>query len=123
MTDIKRVASSIFRLTYVHEHEPVAVTVLGRVIGHYVPVGVAIDDRFIAGLRPGEPASRPGQEPTAESSGSSSDTPGRTEAPDADLGAAAVPPSPPVSRGRQPAAGPGMTQRDRDKVLHRVAGG
>ncbi|HEY6014156.1 MAG TPA: hypothetical protein VIU37_09110, partial [Candidatus Limnocylindrales bacterium] len=37
MTEVRRVPSSIFRLTYVRETEPVAVTVQGRVIGHYVP--------------------------------------------------------------------------------------
>ncbi len=84
-------------------------TVLGRVIGHYVPVSVAIDDRFIAGLRPGEPASRPGQDPVAESSGSSP-APGRPEAPEQSPG-----------DSRRPA--PRMTQADKDKVLRRVAGG
>ena len=35
----KQVASSVFRLTYSSLDEPVAVTVLGRVIGRWVPVG------------------------------------------------------------------------------------
>jgi hypothetical protein len=38
MTD-KQVASSVFRVTYSSLDEPVAVTVLGRVIGRWVPVG------------------------------------------------------------------------------------
>lgn len=52
---MKDVPSAEFRKTYPRLTEPVAVTALGRVIGHYVPVGSAIDDRFVAGLRPGEP--------------------------------------------------------------------
>jgi hypothetical protein len=52
-----RLPSAKFRKTYPTLTESVAVTALGRVIGHYVPISVAIDDRFLAGLRPGEPAS------------------------------------------------------------------
>lgn len=37
--------------------EVVLVTHESSVIGRYVPISVAMDDRVIAGIRPGEPAS------------------------------------------------------------------
>jgi hypothetical protein len=62
---MKTMNSAEFRKTYPRLEEPIAVTALGRVIGHYVPISVAIDDRFVAGLRPGEPASWDAFAPTA----------------------------------------------------------
>lgn len=60
MDDIERVPSSVFRVTYVGIDRPVAVTVLDRVIGHWVPINHSIDSRFAEALRPGEPESPSG---------------------------------------------------------------
>lgn len=98
MDDIRRVPSSVFRVTYVNEKEPVAVTVVGRVIGHWVPISTSIDARFADALRPGEPPTH--------------------EAPDAAF--APVSPSPSgVSRTLKPRAG--MDQAARDAILRKVA--
>lgn len=103
-----RLASSIFRVTYAALDHPVAVTVLGRVIGWYTPVP------------------RPGQEQAVVADPAV--VPGRPEAPDA-LG------SPPgAARGSVPQTSPsgavdalkpttGMSQREKDRVLGRVAKG
>jgi antitoxin (DNA-binding transcriptional repressor) of toxin-antitoxin stability system len=53
----KTVPSSVFRHTYGSITEPVVVTVVGRPIGRWVPVNVAIDSRATDEIRPGEPVS------------------------------------------------------------------
>lgn len=99
MADVRRVPSSVFRVTYAGEAEQVLdVTAVGRTIGYWIPVGVAIDRRFADWLRPGEPASH--------------------EAPDD--GTAPAPSSPSgASRALTPTAG--MTQAAKDAVLRKVA--
>lgn len=56
---MKQLTSPEFRKSYPRLQEPVEVTALGRVIGTYVPVGSSIDDRYVAAIRPGEPAIGP----------------------------------------------------------------
>lgn len=102
---MKRVPSSEFRVTFAREAEPVAVTVLGRVIGYWVPGGILETElggeSFIRLPRPAagvvEPPSPSVPEPVAAGAPK-----GRAQASD---GSAA-----------------GMTQADRDKVLAKVAG-
>jgi len=97
-----RLASSIFRVTYAALDHPVAVTVLGRVIGWYTPVP------------------RPGQEQAVVADPAV--VPGRTEAPDLPAGPAPASQSP---SGAVDALKPttGMSQREKDRVLGRVAKG
>jgi hypothetical protein len=119
MTEARRMASSVFRVMFAHLDEPVAVTVLGRVIGWYSPVP------------------RPGQDAMA-GFGIPASPPGRTEAPsdpasvpaalheDARGVGASTPSGAPASSGR--AAEPTgsvarMSQADKDRVLGRVAKG
>lgn len=106
MAEPRRVPSSIFRVTYVTLGEPVAVTVLGRVIGWYTPVP------------------RPGQDAVA----TPAETPGRTEAPDTRTSPASITSPSSAAEGalhpERPAASmAGMSQRDKDRVLGRVAKG
>lgn len=54
---MKQVTSAEFRKTYPTLTEAVEVTALGRPIGRYTPISTAIDDRAVAGIRPGEPSS------------------------------------------------------------------
>lgn len=54
---MKQIPSSEFRRIYPSLDEAVEVMVLGRKIGTYTPISAAIDDRAVAGIRPGEPAS------------------------------------------------------------------
>jgi len=95
----------VFRLTYNGLEEPVAVTRDGRVAGFYIPVSAGIDERWLAGLRPGEPGS-----------GSSSPA-----------GASALRDQVATDASRDPSAHPGpsvpgapMTQAERDRVLRKV---
>ena len=100
----------MFRVAYVGLEEPAAVTVLGRVIGYYIPASVAIDERFLAGLRPGEPPSHEAPERTRGDG-------------DAAVGAVVEPahPSPSgASQALKPTAG--MTQAEKDRVLRAVSG-
>lgn len=125
---IRRIASSEFRVVYARVDEPVAVTVLDRVIGWYIPGGVLeqiyVGDEALIVLRP---APRSGQQAPVD--GSAGDA-GRSGAPEegssaphspslAEPVAAASPKGPGA-----PADGSttGMSQRDRDKVLAKVRG-
>ena len=108
MDDVKRVPSSEFRVTYVRATEPIAVTVLGRVIGHWVPINTSIDARFTEGIRPGEPASN-------SPSGAAVVAAVRST-PQAVTDASSDPSAHPGTSAR------GMTQAERDKVLRKVAG-
>lgn len=107
MAEVRRVPSTVFRATYALLEESVAVTVLGRVIGWYIP------------------ASRPGQEGVA-----APEAPGRPEAPldPAQVLAAATGDVRPVGASPSPSGAvdalrptTGMTQADRDAVLRKVA--
>ncbi len=105
MAESPRLASSVFRVTYAALDHPVAVTVLGRVIGWYTPVP------------------RPGQEQAVVADPAV--VPGRPEAPDL-VGSHPVHEAPQTSpSGAVDALKPmtGMSQREKDRVLGRVAKG
>lgn len=131
---VRRVNSSEFRVTYVRLEEPVAVTVLDRVIGYYIPGGIldtirVADEDFIV-LRP---TPRPGQQDP--SAGAVDGGAGRTEAPAVAHMAVAPHSSPPVAEQTSAAATPkgpgapadgstaGMSQTERDRVLAKVRKG
>lgn len=56
----RAVRSQDFRRLYPALREAVTVTALGRPIGRWIPVNLAIDGRALDGIRPGEPASPQG---------------------------------------------------------------
>lgn len=56
MGELRRVPSSLFRLSYSQITEPVAVTIHGRVFAYYVPAGT--DERFESTMTLASPPSR-----------------------------------------------------------------
>ena len=140
MDDVKRVPSSEFRVTYVRATEPIAVTVLGRVIGYWIPgaqlanllIGEGPNQELVTVLRR-TPTPRPGQEPEAARIPAPGDTPDRAEAPDSKTppphqsppGALEAPQAGTTDASGNPrSAGTsvaGMSQAERDAVLRRVA--
>lgn len=95
-----RVNSSEFRISYPRLREPVAVTVLGRVIGWWTPVGAppAASEDTGSFIRPTGAQS---------ATGTSSSATAQVAAP--------------KGIGSADGSTAGMTQRERDKVLRRVA--
>ena len=53
------ISSAVFRRTYATLTTPVVVTVNGHPIGTYQPISAAIDSRYVAQERPGEPLTPP----------------------------------------------------------------
>ena len=110
----RRLASSIFRVTYAQLEEPVAVTVLGRVIGWYTPVPRSGQDAMAGSEIPASPPDRTGEpgDPASVPAALHEDA----------RGVGASTPSAANSRGAvKPVAG--MSQADKDRVLGRVAKG
>jgi hypothetical protein len=133
MIEIERVPSSEFRVTFARLRGPVAVTVLNRTIGHYLPGGVLevvhvgegpdYEELIVLRLvpRPARAAGLVGPTPPAPTGASDGDW----TAPDVSLSSGSVAPETVAAPEGPRADGPTapMTQADKDRILRRVAKG